>query len=157
MKNDFWLQNFRQHWSVDWSLRNFGWAVLCQPRVTDAHYDDWWDDQQGFLGLHCRRIACEPFRNSETLVHVSYGFTAQHSCALAEALSLGALVEQAVWKLSFLSKFFVSPYIFHKNPENTEVRVISLCTGAAGAEIFLPELQGLLKPMALQVRRLKGM
>ena len=24
-------------------------------------------------------------------------------------------------------------------------------TGAAGAEIFLPELQGLLKPMALQV------
>ena len=41
--------------SVDWSLRNFGWAVLCQPRVTDAHYDDWWDDQQGFLGLHCRQ------------------------------------------------------------------------------------------------------
>ena len=52
-------------------------------------------------------VACEPFGNSENLVY---------TCILS--LGWGALVEQAVWKLSFLSKFFVSPYIIHKNREN---------------------------------------
>ena len=38
-------------------------------------------------------IASEPFGNSENLVHVSYGCTAQYSCTLAKAVALKVLVE----------------------------------------------------------------
>lgn len=57
----------------------------------------------------------------------------------------------------FFIKVLCIPLHLPQKPREHGFQAISLCTGAAGAEIFLPELQGLLKPMALQVRRLKGM
>ena len=112
---------------------------MCEPGLSDAHHNYWWHDQQGLFGLH-RRPNCR-FIFSADKTESSWNLLLQ-LLALNDAESdCDEMTVVKSWYTHNSEMLFPAFIGIHSN----------CSTGAAGAEIFLPELQGLLKPMALQV------